>query len=558
MLVLMLWGLNRAYEMTDRTMYAVLYERPYQYPSLSFTDFALLLHAFPTFSTNTILQLRIISLIQIVFSSALLAVGFVLWWERVYVENRLPNGIRIGAFCAAVAGGLFLGKLGSGYNGMASCLVISAAGLVFFASALKKKHATYLLALGSLFIGLTIFVKFTSALASMFAISLFVWFNHKNKKTAFISLMAGILGGIAVYFLLFRSIDSWLAGPFQATKEAFGSEHHQLMTVLMPQLKNALHAALRFIPATLATTGILLLWTKLYNQFSQSNKLTILVKTMGAILVPVGLVCGSSFTPHYFYAVIASLVIYLTVHRPSPTMNAQAISGLILLGLLPFAISFGTNYPDLLLHAFTSFACSWLLLFILCTLLRPCFLALMLITALSILTLPDFVHRYLFVPDVYDGIAPLVKQKETSSLPKLAGLRIEPSQKFFLEQSYSLLKRNNFQAGDKLFSPDGYLSPATLYAFDAVTPGLPCTYMILPENAKLLDRFLKTDRNPRFFITTFAANQNHMPPVIDAALTQNGIAFPSDFDYLGSVPNPIALPAGDTQYWRYPRTQTSR
>jgi hypothetical protein len=188
----------------------------------------------------------------------------------------------------------------------------------------------------------------------------------------------------------------------------------------------------------------------------------------------------------------------------------------------------------------------------LCTLIQPRELSLSLICAIPVVILPVFLRTY-WISSYPPTTASLAMQTQTSNLPKLQGVLIEPSQKNFLEQSYSLLRSSNFRSGDRLLCPDSFLTGGILYAFDAVAPGLPYTYLAESANASLVDRFLAQSKDKRFYVAACSYNEEHMPVEIDRVLTKNGIAFPSDFLYLGSIHNAVFMPEGETQYWKYPK-----
>jgi len=367
--------------------------------------------------------------------------------------------------------------------------------------------------------------------------------------------MGGIVAGIAYYFVFFRPVESWLLGPWGTLIESMSGGHHQPMAIVKKQLKNLARASVYLLPWVLAIAG----WLELCRRWlkpKRSTAATLLIR----YAIPVTIFAFLShqyFFPYFFYPVVAGLVLYAAFHfREDLNLETQTLSGLALLGILPLALSIGTNFPDILIHSAINLAPGWLFLYILCTLIQPRDPARVLLVAFPLFVFPMFLNAYLLQSDPLTGMSPLLVQSETSNLPKLKGLLIESSLKAFLEQSNAILQSHDFRPGDEIFCPNKLLVAGLLYAVDAVTPGLPYTADALPDNAKLLNIFLKSNKLPRFFIATFSANNKRMPAEIDQVLTENGIAFPAQFEYLGSVPNPLGMPEGKTEYWKCTNRRT--
>lgn len=553
-LAIMVSTLNRGFATADSAWYALMFERPYQYPFYS--DFALVLRAFPIFNSCAILQLRIVALILIFVSSIVFTFGLLKWWEQALNRHRLPLGIWLGAISSTVAGGLLSGRaqLASGYNTVSSCLLMTACGAYFYALQSSKIVRAWLLPLVGLIVGLSMFVKFSSALILLTLLLLMTWWQDKQRFSAAVLMIGGFVAGIAAYFVLFRSVDSWLAGPWWSIAETSACGH-QIRSVLTPQIKSLGHAAIAIVPSALLLFGCLTLCRLAKDKFSHSRKQTLLVRCGGAVLIMASLLCVLLFSSSYFFwSVVVALVLFLTQYCRNNNLKLQyeVFAGLAFLCILPLVFSLGTSTPDLLLHAVLNLAPGWLFLFLLCTLIQPRDLSLSLICAIPIVVFPVFLHTY-WHSSYPPTTASLAMQTQTSNLPKLKGVLIEPSQKNFLEQSYSLLRSGGFRSGDRLLCPDSFLTGGILYAFDAVAPGLPYTYQAELANASLVDRFLEQTKDKRFYVAACSNNKEHMPPEIDRVLTKNGIAFPSDFHYLGSIRNAVFMPEGETQYWKYPK-----
>ncbi len=539
--------------MKDEPFYIIMYEHPKQYPF--FSDFGLILHAFPSLDFCTALQLRVLALIQLVISSTILSCGVVKWWQTINAEQRLPLGIWIGAIATTILGGLQGGKwcLLSNYDILSNFLLFSAIGLCFFALTDNPRRCSWLLFASGFLIGIGIFVKFSCA-GSVFALlCLLLACNLRKHVMPFALFAVGILSGIATYFGCFRSLDSFLTGPFWGLTEAWHG-HHQPLHILQKQFVNLRGPVFEIVTRAVCTVVFLEAYRWLCERLSHRQKLPLFANWAGAVILLLTLSLALLGGGYLFYSMAAGLVLFLAGYclRENLRLTATAALGLLILGTLPVALSFGTEWSDLLIHTTCHQGSGFLFLFLLSTLIRPRVLHLMLTSAIPVFAAVTFIVPYVYQPHPVLGMSSSIEQTEPSTLPKLKGLLLEPSQKKFLEKSYELLCHNGFQSGDQFFSAEGLILSPFMYSFDASTPGLPFAEPKLTrDNAKLIEGFLKRNPREKIYVAMFDWCQN-FPPDINSAFSNNGISFPADFEYLGSIQNPISFPQGKTKFWKYP------
>jgi hypothetical protein len=227
---------------------------------------------------------------------------------------------------------------------------------------------------------------------------------------------------------------------------------------------------------------------------------------------------------------------------PDKVLKRRILPGFALLGLLPFALSFGTNAP-ILWHAIGNIAPLFLGIGYLSVLtgieLDSAFLPLTSLCLMAIVSFVGFINGYVLH---YRNSSPLFSNTVCLAAPsRVHRVKLEPALAIFIGQGYAMLSAHGFKDGDPILGI--YDLPGFVWAVGGSSPmfaryGQPFTV----QNDFFLSR-LPQKKWERLFLIVNGGSGSAIPDAyVCKHLRRAGLEFPARFELIGKVYRP-------NQYW---------
>ncbi len=564
---ILLWGLNRGFDCQDEAYAVLLAQNPDRYPVAS--EFAYITHKLPKLLTNEICNFRLFHLIASILGASILATGF---W-RFYSKFFSPS-TRLIPFSMVMltAIGNLLGfstiENSISYNTITAFLLCSATGFVLHGLSSPSKADKLLLVAAGLCTGIEFFVKFSSAIPFAFIVLGLIFCSRKMQSFRSIALyLVGVTAGILLFFSVFQSFDSW-KNSFIPVLKMSNTKGHDLPTILWVSASSCLKHGKEIIAAGLTMLAASIAIMRLKSDIARTR---------------IAIACGASgiiafviieIFEYIHRGAIHSSVVYLApslvlfaagcLASSCPKQSIEYLKNsnsqllvcvLISLLVLPLVFSLGTNSP-VLWHLVAHFgpvllATEGIALIVFNHLRFPAGACLSIVLAAA-LCFAQFINGYLLHPK---NIANLTLQTETTTLPALSGILVEPKLKAFFEESNNILVRNGYQVGDPLLAI--YDSPGLVFAVGAESPGYIWYTPEMPlQNLHYLQKMRERHYGRFFLVVCNSEGSTYLLPEMIQAMRQGGIDY-SELKLIGQSFHPYVFWSAGQQQYFYARLQKS-
>lgn len=553
MIMLLIWGLDRGFDIADEGGTLLLCRDPYLYTT--FSSYYFVLNRLPHLLSSDVCNLRLWNLIARVISSVVL--GWGTWsWLNSLVPSFKSKGLCLCLCALAVIGNLW--RMGvswptADYNDLSNFAILVAGGLLLKTLSVNEENSScrrqkrVLLSIVGAFTGLAFFARFTAALLFYMVVAAI---NLMNKDRVF-QLAAQAVGMFLVLLLYFACIENpvhWY-GIFSRQIPLEFAKNHSVAKVAtsywgsFADLFSEFWRHFYLIFPVMIVAVCVLMRTR-----TSPNALAGKLATLSSTIVA-GYLCFELFqTGYYLYPtmywsvglLVAVMLGIIFLHAPRANLTKLSgrkslIVGLLLLSTLASIASVGTNGPILFLslsnlppcllfsavvcllvgHYFRSWACP---LFVMGLLSGCCFL--------------QFFTVYFYHPCRL--ATPLALQNEPVQVPALAGMKLSSTENQFFSEAYRILSSNGFQQGDPILA--FYHIPGFVYGVGGTGVGRERTSA--NPNREEMDcvavETLPTRKLSRLYLATTKGLSLRMIQCMEGI----GIRFPQDFQKLGSVANP--------------------
>ncbi len=497
-LAIILWGVNKGFDITDEGFTMLLYKYPQEY-TFNVTNFHILGSKLFAWLNPDIITYRFLRLILSIFSSLIFSWGFWLWLQKNnFIQNDSPvNFISITTFF--IIGHLSYYSLShqiASYNPANSHLMLISSGILLFVFSQDKYFnlKQLLLVVVGIIIAVQFFVKFSSAI-SFFILSIILIILHFRKISIITYPIIGIIIGGLIYFIFFQDYQSWLSGSVEGFSLASSTDTYgptQLLGKYFIYFINiGKHLILEFLVFFI---GIFFLVHSAYrnNQLFGIRYLFIGITTLFYLLFlyqsySQGLHKGGGYHTVYWEksthiyiivliaGVIASLAIFWDKIRYSVLKeNLNTIGIIILLIAVPFMGMVGTN--NVSSSAFKPYLVTWFALIVIFLLYINKYIKTNLISNITLITVALFVLSQIIDGFIYSHyrLADIrANQTETvKDIKNLEGIKVDIKTKHFFEKLNQIITtKTNFKEGDPIVA--AYDMPGLVYALGGISPGNP-------------------------------------------------------------------------------------
>jgi hypothetical protein len=543
-----IWGLNRGFDILDEGFYALMVQRPMDYPYSS--TFHVIVSKFHTLTGNRIIDLRVLQMLSIMVSTPVLTLGF--WsWLAPRVTGLSSRGRTISLLFSILGGELFYAIFPPdiSYNGLTYFLCICSAGLIFFSYRGVGKEASHqrlLLAGCGLLQGLLMFVKIP-AFGALLVVTL-LWISlNRSRVVSLITYLSGIALSLAIFFSIFLPLNQ-VPKYFEFFKTMLSVPNAHSFAALAQSYRAELFASSIFIAKDLGVSLFLIAICAYLGVQTAARTNSKLVRACFAIL-PIGVVTGTllALQNHWqFYdwylmlyatALLIAEVILLremTSNNKSSTRRSfEPVLGFLFVISLPFCSSFGTTNP-ILVQAATCFS--------------PICLALgamsfsssksvdsvlnrsILIVGFAGLLFARYIYGYVYHPYcLWETL--FAQTRDASALPNLKGMRLSDKALDSFIQVNDVLKRGNFHSGDPVVAL--YNLPGVVYAVGGRAPA--SAWMRSdPSDKGLRPIWFREigdkEKGPLFLLTTWDPGPSTL-----RYMHESGLSFPSELELLGTT-----------------------
>ncbi|MDM8561944.1 hypothetical protein QUF54_01155 [Candidatus Marithioploca araucensis] len=498
---ILLWGIDKGFDITDEGFAMLLYQYPQEYTFTGLTFHILGSKLFAWLEPG-IITYRFLRLIFSIFVPMVFSWGFWVWLRKNnFVQNDSPvNFITLSIF-------LILGCLAyyasssyiASYNAINGHLILIATGMLLFILSDEQIFPAKKLLLISvgIIIALQFFVKFSSAISFLivFVPLLLVYFR---RLMIIVYLVIGIMIGGLLYFLFFQDYSSWLSGSVESIKLASTTDTYNPIHLLSQYVsyfsRVSQHLILAFLPLFIGLfLSVRLLLAYQAHQLSKEHY--ILNILIGAAIFLYGffiyqgyhleLFKGSRLhsiywekSAHIYFVVLFACLIVLLALLWNNIRGLFSIDKLNRLGVIllliaiPFIGMVGTN--NVSSTAFMPYLTAWFALIVIFVLYLNRCVKTPLISSILIITIAFIVLSKTIDGVIYSHyrLADIrINQTETvEGLKALEGIKVDSQTKQFFEKlNHIIKKKTDFKEGDPILA--AYDMPGIVYALGGISPG---------------------------------------------------------------------------------------
>jgi len=488
LILLIIWGTNKGVDFTDQGYHLLKYQDHQEYFA-SFSYFHEIIRKLFGWMNPTILNTRILRLSLTVSTSIIFATGFINWLKHTYKIAIKPIDALL-IICFTLLGSLLsytFGPQSLSYNHLTTFCVLLSTGILFYAlnPNINIIIRAALVFLTGVITGIAAFIKITSAIPFLAAITIYFLINSREttQKKAWkflISLYTGFLTFIGIYLLWMADLEEFTRN-FQVITQTstMSATDHTLMFYLKDFVKTLLRIMAFLLFGTLVVFALhaLRVLTQHILSFQQRTGIKRCLGLAGiflALIIAAGFlhkhILYLDFSGPYLMITVIPFCIFLfnkLIRKMHLQRTKKLWSTLGLLFILPFIGAFGTN-NGLIINAIF-FVPAWftaILSFHYGKLVSKQIIGGLVIVLLIMIGV-KFPHDYL--TDTYRQ-APLIQQtKLIDNLPNGQHIRVDPSTKGYLDQIYAILKENGFTTHDPIIGT--YKIPGIIYLVDGTAPG---------------------------------------------------------------------------------------
>jgi len=531
MISIILWGMNKGFDITDEGYYLLSYQKDF------ISDIDVRFHQniikllFGWVDLN-IINVRILRLVLTILSSYIFSFGFYKW-SKFYFS--FPKHITFPTFFLLILisalSSYGFGPQSLSYDSLSAFLFISSAGILFFMiSAINYNFHTYFYVC-SMIIGIILsvqtFVKISAAIPlifSFFALIIFlkdIGFNNKIKLG--ISITIGLIVGYFLYSMLIQNIFIVIDN-FMLAKSTFHSSIHGYgyIDFFKLVLKAFYQLVGLFLISFILASGHILL-----KKITKSKTVFItlgifLIYFLFSSLILIYIFQGRNvFIIPAFMIIAYSLIFSFSNNKiVIAGINKNRLIVITFLLLIPFIGAFGTN-TSLLAKAifFLPFWFSLTLCLFNFNKATDIIFRNYIFYLITVFSVYFLINGYVFHPY---RIAPLTSQKY--SINNLTGQQIlvDKRSELFLSEFKNLLIKNGFIEGDPIIACSTI--PGLVYLFKGNSPG---------------GLLWRTNWNLYFLNLNLQRIKGKKPIVIDRGgmitevfvqkLNNSGVSFPGDY-----------------------------
>jgi hypothetical protein len=563
-LSVLFWGINRGFDLADEGFYLLLAKHPHQYPAITY--FNVWLAFIPPYTVSRVLDFRYAQIVCQLLGSVWLSCAYLRALTKLNVLEDKVLLLCAGLF--SVIGNLLLFAkfpFSISYNSLTGLFLFGATALIIESAPLAKPFCTQslnfarekslMLISAGLLSGLCFSIKFSASLVFVLsALPLIFLFSGRAWRKPAVAFSIGVfLSAILTCTLILNPLEWWKATQFFME---FQAQHHGLHSSLLANYySNVIEALDYFKPYLIphvATTFVVffLLARKKATLKPKSWYLAALLLhvavwiALGIGLIQTDCLHHNNFSANIFFVVCMVLFCEIAgLHLGQNGKANEKFSWRVLLlnlamFLLPVICAAGTR--NLLPFQCTIFlAPTFLLLTSLSAILNNQFKTklptVMTLVVCSVVAVFQFYDG--FVRHPYDLPSRLNTQTKLVDCKNLKGLRMEPTQAKFIEDTESILRANGFKDEDNILA--FYQLPGLVYAVGGISPQLPwySPLLVFREWNRHFVKDVRLSNNKKLFLIA----DRKLDPNILAGLSEAGVKFPADFKLLGSTYNPYAL-----------------
>ena len=539
-----IWAINRGLDFTDETYGYMGFKHPEEVQTAA-TYYTVIFNAFFGWMGVSIVKVRIIRLLLLLFCGLAFALGLSKWFQRISYfdpthQTNLVLFILLGSFLINAHGDQsFTYNISSNF-----LLQLIGGGFLFLFQREKRVTGFYLLlycCLGALLF-LLFAVKFSNAILLSLIILLMLFYDNRNLKIVTIYSLAMLLGAVTMGFLLFKgSFPGWLINYKNTLLLLNNSSSSSIWSRYIEDFhftrtgKIGDHAIV-----VIVTIVLLLLNRQLRNEWMKAMLALIIAGMM--IFVTYDSVYYLGGPKHYYvytglYILLAFILICVQIlsvvinlirkKNQAPMISFMAL----LLMAIPFCGALGTgNLLSIQIMWYMSFffAALYILLY-----LNNAYILNMMVVVLGINAALQSVSGLIYYPYRIDQAL----YEESNRLPEKVSteeILVNSKLKASVETAYDLIySKTKFSKGDPIFasSPDYY---GFIYLLDGVLPGwgwydekatnLNCI-SLRNTQARNLDRMI-----------IFTPIYYEMDSIYLNCFSQMNINFPDNYVKVGEVP----------------------
>jgi hypothetical protein len=531
MFSILLWGLNKGFDITDEGYYLLGFNK-FQNVSSGFYNFWNFIRIVFSDVELNVINVRIIRLLLTLFSSGVLSYGFYVWIKNIK-EIEINFDVVIGVVLIGNFAGYTIFPQSLSYNSLISNYQYTTTGLLLCLFTVKKNITFFTLILFTGFlIPLQLMTKISSGFI-MFGIFLIIFLfydfkiqNIKRIVIIFIFFFGIILGGL-LYFLFVQNADEYKNGITEILNFQVNDRHS--ITEQLKIFRTTIFELYEIIVSSVFWLVMFyLLKTKLFNK-----KLTIisyLILSIVILLITYYKMydVGTTKIIFVFEMLAINFFIYdILTKKLNYSICKNEIIVFIFFFTFPFLAPTGTNnsiwYNSFFYISF------WLLVIIWIYYLNKKKIKYQFVLVFSlIICVILFIYNYIYHPY---RITKLSLQTEyVDDNKNLKGLRVDTNTLYMINSMKKILIENNFEKGDPMIILEG--PPGIIYLSEGVYF---CDVVFSTEgnfSKSNIEKYSNKMKKPIIIVPdgyNLAASSKYIEE-----LRKNNINFPEEFKKIGS------------------------
>ncbi len=503
-LCILLWGIDKGFDITDEGFAMLLYKYPQEY-TFTGSTFHILGSKLFAWLNPDIITYRFLRLVFSIFAALVFSWGFWIWLRKNdFVQSHSPvNFITLSAF--SVLGCLASYSLShyiASYNAINSHLMLVATGILLFILSdepqkfFQTKISQLLLVSVGIIIALQFFVKFSSAI-SFLIVSMLLLLVYFRRLMIIVYPLIGIIIGSLLYFTFFQDYQSWLSGSVESIKQTGSTDTYGPIPLLGKYVTHfsmiSQHLILAFLPLFLGLfLSVRLLLA--YQAHQLLKKRYILIGTAIFLYIffiyqgyHLELYKGSRLhsiywekSAHIYIVVLFACLSALLALLWDNILGLFSIKKLNILGVIllllaiPIMGMVGTN--NVSSTAFVPYLTAWFALIMIFVLYLNQRVKIHLISSIIIITV-----AFIMLSKTIDGVIYShyrladIRRNQTETIEgikALKGIKVDIQTKQFFEKlNHIIKKKTDFKEGDPILA--AYDMPGIVYALGGISPGTP-------------------------------------------------------------------------------------
>jgi hypothetical protein len=537
LLLIIIWGINKGFDITDEGFYILGYQSDQESGITIVTNFQRIIKHFFGVISLDIINVRILRLVLQILSTAIFSYALKVWIDKkvdfIYVFSLLGIGSLLS---------FGFGPQSLSYNSLLSICIISAFSFLLLGIKAEKFNTRlfYLLITGIL-LSLSTFIKPPAGVIVSIALLIFYFsigpsgYRTKFANTGYVLLGVSLM--TIYYFSFIQSFDSFYKS-FTITLDVLNqnsktvnlkdSHSNQALIKRIIDLIFLIYNILCFV-------CIYLIGFFLIKKLIKKKLIYLFVNILLAIVFIIHfnseyLVINYERNATPYMTITLFIIIYPIIElirNKEPIHNKSLISSIAILFFLPFLGAFGTNNA-LISNSMYMLVC-WMgiLVLVYYGINSSKIFSFFILGLLSISSLYLFINHYVLSPYRIDS---LLNQNTKISSERVL---VDAPTKAYLTKIHSILKNNNFKAGDLIIGI--YKMPGIIYLNKGRSPGS----SIHPWNEAQNDLFYINLKNSKTkYKEAFIFIKNKYNQSFIDSINSFGLNFPKDYHHVGSVQIP--------------------